>query len=333
MNNKIYKFLALAIVIKRKHRNSILLTEGLYKKAHLFNLSPQTIKFHLIELEKLGLATCQGKRYTLASFRRIHQVLLREKGLRFNYHNILKGNCTDFKKACNMVEQYLVQDNIIAPQQFMYQQKMDDIRLLSKVFTDTKHPKRLAPREYRRFKALSKKQNGEKQLEILKKSSTNIVLTSSRHTGKKLGWSPPKASKVLKLADIYEKREIVSFIDGATAYNFDMAKANNPKATVYPLMSVNKIKIHYGTELRLKGDEKQHCYYRKNNEGSLTKNTISGKSVFPPFFIGKIAQTQIFKRNPIKYKSAPYSIDFSSLGVDILSTAGLSKLDASVCEN
>lgn len=253
-NTDFFKVFSFIVALKRSRNNSVILKKAYHKLSREYGLSPQTFKKYLYQAIDCGMITECDNRYEVKQFAVIVTELHSGSGLYFGKHDILAGKSLDVKEILNELYECYVLDNIYNKQSNKIKKKSNDLKTLKFIKSETgkRHPY-LSKHEYEKLKKICKKSISERaSLENeIEKTLFNHVITSCRHTAGVLGISKSRSNKVLSnLKKI--KREIASkWIDGCNQVNFEMAKIKYPRATIYPLPSVDKIKICFGSILTL----------------------------------------------------------------------------------
>lgn len=245
------KIFAFLIALKRERKNSIIFKAPAYKACTKYNLSPQTFKKYLREAIEAGFIEDLGDRYRIISFKKIASHFCKENEIIFRKHLILRSKVTDTKQIVLKLSQDLVYDNVVYLQKKAIETKKRDIELITELLNGTGKNKLYSKSDYKRINILRKSRKiSVRGLAKIKDSLSEEIITSCRHLGDKFGVSPKKANKMLSDGGEMFKREIkVEWVDGATFFNFEMAREMNPKAIVHPLPSKDKIKINRGSRL------------------------------------------------------------------------------------
>jgi len=170
----------------------------------------------------------------------------------FGKHGKLKNGPTKHKEVLRELEYLLLEDNIYEKQNYAIKAKEEKIRLFKLSKRTDKNPSPSS--DYKKIKKIVKEQGSNKRVGSMKESlNYNAqVITSARHTASVLGMSQQKANKLLNSMPNHKRKIIVQWVDGISFEKLESLKEQFPKATIYPMVSKNKIKICFGSSLILK---------------------------------------------------------------------------------
>lgn len=248
----LHKKIAFLIAIKRFKRNSVLLKGPAYKISSLFGLSPQTFKKYVREMVQDGYLVESPLYYTAIPFSKAVQLFAKETGLYVGQHTLLKGE-HNFKKILLQLQEALIVDNVIKRQEFKIKQKKEFLYLLNVANGTVKRDTPLSRKQYSTLKKISKGAAYRAQLQkSLNNETINVVISSCRHISRTIGVSPSKASDLLAKSTRISRRIHTLWFDGLSEQLVDSLREKYPKALIYPLFSLGKVKVSFGSELRLR---------------------------------------------------------------------------------
>ena len=247
------KKLAFIILLKRFKNNSVLFQRANYKYAAKFSMSPATFKKYFKEAIDNGHVFKDGDIYKVEKFSKILSDFYQETGLALDKHEILQGDNLNFKNILSELQGLLVVDNVIKQQLTQIDRKRKDIRLIKFANKTEKSDSFLHKSEMKRLRKLSKDGKlGASYADQLSNSYRSTVITSARHTAKKLGVSVKKANQILSNSGNSFKREIlVKWVYGISIFKIEKLRHQFPNATIIPMMNYNRIKICFGSSLFL----------------------------------------------------------------------------------
>ena len=250
--NEFYKLFAFIVALKRSRNNSVILKKAYHKLSREYSLSPQTFKKYLYQAIDFGIITELDNRYEVKQFAVIVKELHSGSGLYFGKHDILSGESLNVKEILNELYECYVIDNIYNKQSKKIKKKSNELNTLKFIKSETgkRHPY-LTKKEYEKLKQICKKSINERASieNEIEKTLLNHVITSCRHVAKVLGISKSRSNKVLSNLKKLKREIALKWIEGCNEFNFEMAKIKYPRATVYPLPSVDKIKVCFGSIL------------------------------------------------------------------------------------
>jgi hypothetical protein len=260
MQPNLYTILAILIALKRSRRNSVIFKRGSTKLAKKLCISPNTLKKYIAIAVKSGYIIEGEDRYEIIPFREILKSISKEnKTFYFASHAILRDGRTNVKHIKRVLLRFAVNDMVIRPQVYKIEMKVQELDLINKLTSTGKKQPVLNKHEYQQAKRIIKKgrHNVATAVKLSKSINRNIV-TSARHTAKKIGVGITLANKTLNDgATVYDRREECFFLKGANLFNLDKAKSDYPRAKIIPLPYTNSIKVCFGSTLfpRKFGDE------------------------------------------------------------------------------
>jgi hypothetical protein len=243
------KIISLAVAIKRKRKNSIVLKKANYILAKEYNLSPNTFAKYFNELNSLGFLEDQGNCYRVASLSKIISFYFKDSDIFFGQHRILRGKSTNPKEIETELRQLLVVDNIIKPQQ----RQIENKRLI-KLFIDSLGTDKQAKSEWFslpykvRKKTMRMYSKSVRNKEAKNKFNDQIV-TSVRHTAIKVGVTKYMASKTLKSNDMYTRKIEEKWYNGCSFLLIERLKVQYPDCLIIPYPHFNKVKVCFGSRL------------------------------------------------------------------------------------
>lgn len=245
------KLLVLLIILKRYRNNSVILKTAKYKLAAKFSMSPVTFNKYLDECIRLGYIIDRGDRYQIIQFKELVVSFAKNTGTFFGKHQILCSKNLSFKSTLAELQRYLVIDNIINPQENQLKRKKTDIELINFANRTVKSDSFLCKHELKRLKKLHKE--GKLSACAAKKvvsSYTGVVITSARHTAKKLKVSVQKANSILNSGEsLYSRNILVKWVKGVSFFKIESLRIQYPDATIIPLLNYDVIKICFGSSL------------------------------------------------------------------------------------
>jgi hypothetical protein len=237
------KCFSLIVALKRKKKNSKILKRAKYKLASDYNLHPTTFCKLLQQCISEGWIEEIGEYYHIKKFSFIVKDFCEKSDLRFHFHEILGPDSKkrhqnfDQKQIVEEILSKLLLDNVMAPQEYIISLKKG---------LSSKNSSRTVKRSMMKLKKLgfySCADDVEKEIQ-------ESVVTSDRHTARKLKITRYRARKVLN-AGIDITREIKS--DWRPLRNalvdYDAARREFPRATVLILPHYGQIKICHGSVL------------------------------------------------------------------------------------
>jgi hypothetical protein len=249
MQNSI-KLLSFIIAIKRYKRNSTLLNKARYKLAQHFQISPSTFIKYLNQCEELGWIKKSGGNYTAIPLEKILTDFNSQTNLFFAKHKVVKkGQNFAFNEVLKEIEQILLIDNVIVPQQHVKDKKetfINDYKTLTAP-TGTKMIRRITDSQYKMVKSGMRCAG----IEVSKMKFTSDIVSSARHTSAKLGISLAKANKILNYGGKVERTIQVRWYHGISFVKLELLRLQYPNASVIPFVNYNKIKVCLGSSLNL----------------------------------------------------------------------------------
>ena len=252
MQPNCYTILAILIALKRSRRNSVIFKRGSTKLANKLCISHNTLKKYIAIAVESGYIIELEDRYKIIPFRDILKSISKEnKTFYFAAHAILRDGRTNVKHIKRVLLRFAVNDMIIRPQSFKIEMKVQELDLINKLTSTGKKQPSLSKHEYQQAKRIIKKGRHNVATAVqLSKSINRNIITSARHTAKKLGVGITLANKTLNDgATVYTRKEECFFLKGANLFNLDKARADYPKAKVIPLPYTNSIKVCFGSTL------------------------------------------------------------------------------------
>lgn len=246
------KLLAFVILSKRKYKNSVILDYKKRSKAEEFGLSINTFRKYVNACIENGWAYQDSHGHLhFIKLRKILSQFYKKSELNFGWYDILEkeGYENKFKNILELVELCLIDENVRKKQEF---------NIRARDLTGNRRQTKKAIKILRQdiMNEWSPIKNPDCKVtsaEIQSKASSKHLkraITSCRHTGKILSVSNAKANQLLKKRnEFFKTKKRQFFIDGCNDYVFDFLQENFPKATVYPLISIGKTKICFGTEI------------------------------------------------------------------------------------
>lgn len=249
-----HKIFAFIIALKRSRNNSVILKKAYHKLSREYGLSPQTFKKYLAQAIEYGMITDEGNRYEVKKFAEIVTEMHQGSNLYFGNHEILEGKSLSVKEILIELYECYIIDNIYNAQKSKIKKKSNDLKTLKFIKSETgkRHPY-LAKHEYNKLKQICKKSIKERASieNEIEKTLFNQVITSCRHTSDVLGLSKSTSNMVLSNLKKLKREIAVKWIDKCNMVNFEKAKAMYPKATIYPLPYMDKIKVCFGSILTI----------------------------------------------------------------------------------
>lgn len=199
----------------------------------------------------MGLIKEEEKCYRVIKFTDILREYNNETDLIILQHNLLSKKSIDTKEIQKELENILVEDNVVAPQEFKINQKKRDISILKQVlFRTEKNETFLDKKEFNRFKKLRKdEKTSVDYLNRLEKSLSDDIRTSARHLATILKISHTKANQIICNLSNFQRKERILWVNGANVDQVYALRKKFPSATIYPMVSLNKTKIHFGSSL------------------------------------------------------------------------------------
>lgn len=250
MTKQKYEILSFCIAIKRYKISSFVKKQPKHHIAKQLNLSVNTYSNLYKRAIEAGFIVEQAKGFRVKKLSHIIRELFKETEIYFSNHGILKGDSLDYRTIKNELLAYLVKDNVISRQQ----RAIDKNELLD--LFDAVHRMDTDIRTKQKWYALDAKTRKRVTREALKRGrkadgqNLGVVITSVRHLSGILGISIYKANKILnESGDVFKRKIVVKWIKGCTGFNFDMARALYPLATVIPCVQADKIKVCFGSVL------------------------------------------------------------------------------------
>ena len=241
------KLISFIIALKRYKLNSVLLKHKSYKIAPKFNLSTQTFDLYLKKCIQLGWIKFDGEKYTIKKLQDILIEFNEQTNLFFSNHKILKNKKTiNFKLVLKEIEQILLIDNVIAPQQNKIDKKTEFINDYNKL---------ISPTVVKRGKTSSSQLKMIKSglrgagMEINRMVYNDKIVTSARHTSSVLGFSIAKANKVLNYGGKIKRVIVQKWVHGISFVKIEQLKIEYPGACIIPYVHYDKIKVCLGSSL------------------------------------------------------------------------------------
>lgn len=248
-----YKVFSFLVALKRSRRNSVIMKGAAYKDCKIYGISAQTFKKYLSEAIELGFIIDQGDRYSVKKLAEIISEIHQGGNLFFGKHNILKSKELSVKKITDEILGCYVEEIFHSQTKKIITKSK---KLATYKFVESETVKRHSPLTQSNLKDVKKvlKESKESRALNQKQIETSLykhVITSARHTAAKLGISKNRSNHILSNLKSLKREIIVKWIPGCTMVNFEQAKVNFPKATIYPMPSINKIKVCFGSKLSL----------------------------------------------------------------------------------
>jgi hypothetical protein len=248
MNNKVLSFI---IALKRFKNNSVILKKAKYKMAHQIGLHPNTFIKYLKEAIDCGYIYQDDSKYHIAPLKDILIDFYEETELVFLSHSILLSKETNYKKVLSEIEYCLIIDNVYEMQEKAKRKKERFIESAERILQTGQSHTYISKSEYKSLKNLLKKEGGvngvAKKLE--EQNYMPINITSARHTAKKLNISTSKANRLLSSVPGFHRYVHVLWVDGCSLPLYDALVEQYPRSTIYPMVSINKIKVCSGSSL------------------------------------------------------------------------------------
>lgn len=258
MKNRVkYNKIIFIIALKRYKKNSVIHKKPKYILCKQFNLSVNTFSKYLSEAIDQGFIIEEKDCYKIIKFKTILKKLLKGSNVCFNNHQIIKkSNSTDFNEIKDEFEQLLIIDNIINRQQKKIDKKTKFVNDTQNYrFHNLKFGTGNTSKEelsmIHRDKTLPKR---VRKKDVLEKSDflfNDKIITSARNTSKKIGVSPSKANKILNRKNFFLRKPTFFWLNGCNLAVYEYAINMYPEATVIPCSKINRIKVHFGSELNL----------------------------------------------------------------------------------
>ena len=248
MNNSI-KLLAFTIAIKRYKSNSVLMDTARYKMSSKFGISTQTFNKYLVEAQKIGWINISGGNFVVKKLNDIIIDFNNQTGLFFSNHKVLENRKKhSFKDVLKEIEQILLIDNIIAPQQFEINKKSKFVNDYNILISPTGKKRGKVTQSQKKMMRMGLR-SAEKEISGM--NYTDRVMTSARHTSSVMGMSVSKANKVLNLGGKVNRSILQVWIHGISFVKIEELKIQYPKAKIIPYVHYNKIKVCFGSEIKL----------------------------------------------------------------------------------
>jgi hypothetical protein len=248
MNNNT-KLISFIIALKRYRLNSVLLKHKSYKIAPKFNLSPQTFNSYIQKCIEIGWINFDGEKYTSKKLQDIIVDFNKKTNLFISNHEILKNKKTfDFKEVLKEIEQILLIDNVIAPQQHQIDKKTKFINDYNDLNSPTDFRKGKVSKSQMKMIKAGLLSAGR---EIQKMVYNDRIVTSARHTADKLGMSISKSNKLLNSGGKIHRIIIQRWVHGISFVRIEQLKIDYPGACIIPYVHYNKIKVCLGSSLKL----------------------------------------------------------------------------------
>jgi hypothetical protein len=235
--------------MKRYKKSSLVPKKAKYILAKEFDMNPNTFSSLLKACMEAGYITEEEKCYKIASFREILKDVFAGSGVYFGRHDILDQPSKSYKEILTDFMELLVVDNVIAQQQ-----KQIDKKQLSELFwrmsegTDKKARTEWFELPYRARSRVSRQCLKSVRTD---RQNSSAVVSSARHTAKKIGISAMKANKILNNASKFTREIKVKWVFGANSARFDHLRELYPSARIVPVLSLNMLKVCFGSELAL----------------------------------------------------------------------------------
>lgn len=252
-----YNQIIFIIALKRYKKNSVIYKKPKYILCKQFNLSVNTFSKYLTEAINNGFIIEEKDCYKIIKFKKIVKQLLKGSNVCFNNHKMIKkSKSTDFKQIQNEFEQLLIVDNIIDRQQKKIDKKAKFVNDTQNYrFHNLKFGTGNTSKEelsmIHRDKTLPKR---VRKKDVLEKSDflfNNQIMSSARNVSKKLGMSVSKANKILNRKNFFLRKPTFFWLNGCNLAIYEYAINMYPEATVIPCSKINRIKVHFGSELNL----------------------------------------------------------------------------------
>lgn len=249
MNTKLFSFI---ISLKRFKRNSIILKKAKYKMAQQIGLHPTTFIKHLDQAIKLGFIIEKENHYKLVKFGKVLELFRKETGFYFAQYSILKKKELKFKEIVSEIEQLLLFDNIYAKQKHKIRRKQELIEVYQQLHSTVKTEN--FGFSYDKYKKLVKALKESNRVGNIndRLDYNREVVTSCRHASSVLGISHQKANKILNNHSTLTRSIKIMWINGVSEHIYDEAKKRFPKACIYPMITLNKTKVSFGSTLGLR---------------------------------------------------------------------------------
>lgn len=315
------KLLTFAILVKRKHTNSVLLKNPSRKEAREYGICYNTFKKYrkrCIELNWLDQELSGN--YRFVKFKYILSSYYEMTGNTFGSYEILKRefNDKDFNAAHEFVLTCLIDDNIretqhVAKRAINYEEqalrssKRKGSKRANRAFEvntwrDMKDYLRNGGSLELLEKSLKYRRESVQVEETRKSSQLPFNVTSARHAAHTIGITKDKASKILSAQnELFKTKKHTYLIEGCNDAIFDMLRELFPRATVIPLPHFRKTKLCFGREIVSKdGVFIDFRYLPENNPLTVLFNLHKKGTV-------KVLNWNIWQKNPPK-KNFPYFI-------------------------
>jgi hypothetical protein len=241
--------------MKRARKNSLILGAD-YKNAKNLGLSVATYKKYIQICLNSGWITREPYKngYRVINFAKILREIHQKTNLFVGKHSLIEGNkSTNTKEVENEITDLLMLDNIIKPQQFQIKKKqqfIDDVNFLSNPTEESQKTHKITSSQKKIMKMGVKCAEKEVKNMIPNKR----LITSARHTSRKIGISVSKANKKLNSSLIFERNEIYKTYQGVNFALVDHLKEKYPKACIIPMLHVGLTKVSFGSELTLRSN-------------------------------------------------------------------------------
>ncbi|MFN5416300.1 MAG: hypothetical protein ACK5B9_04525 [Flavobacteriia bacterium] len=241
------KLISFIIALKRYRLNSVLLKHKSSKIAPKFNLSVTTFNNYIEKCIELGWINFDGEKYHI---KRLQDILIdfnSRTNLFFSNHKVLKNKKTiNFKIVLKEIEQILLIDNVIAPQQHQIDKKTEFINNYN-ILTSPTVAKR-GRTSSNQLKMIKSGLRGAGR-EIEKMVYNDSIVTSARHTASVLGVSVAKANKMLNYGGKVKRVIVQKWVHGISFIKIEQLKLQYPGACIIPYVHYNKIKVCLGSSL------------------------------------------------------------------------------------
>jgi len=217
--------------------------------AQQIGLHPNTFIKYFKEAQDLGYIVPCKNGYKVIKLREIISEYCGQTSTLFGKHGILRSKNCKFKEVLSELEYALIADNVVENQLHVIKKKEKKIELFRKLKKTGKNsafnvPRKDAKRLIKELGSIAGVSDIYKRLDY-----NSEQVTSCRHTAFKIGVSKSKANKLLNTHPVYKRKVHAIWYDGTSLALFDTLKEIYPKATIYPLVSLGKTKVSFGSTL------------------------------------------------------------------------------------
>jgi hypothetical protein len=156
-------------------------------------------------------------------------------GLFFAKNDILKSDDYNFHNILSKIEQLIIVDNVVRPQQYMIDKKAIKKK-------DSMRPARTVCAS-----------SGKVDLTSIKAIPPihDKIRTSARHSGAIIGVSPGKANKILNKKDFFSRRQTTFKFEGISEENIQRRRIQFPFSTIYISKKHKAVMVALGSTLKL----------------------------------------------------------------------------------